>query len=72
MNAVRGRVRDGRVELDRSLPDGAEVIVVVPDDQEPFDLDPADLDELEARLASADAGDVDPAPDVLRRLRARE
>ena len=70
MNAVRGRVRAGRVELDAELPDGAEVVVLVASDDEPFELDEAAVAELEARIAAADRGEVEPARAVLDRLRA--
>lgn len=69
MNAVRGRVRGGRIELDASLPEGAEVVVLSRGDEEPFELDDAHLDELERRLAEADLGEVEPAEAVLAKLR---
>jgi hypothetical protein len=72
MNAVRGRVRGGRVELDAALPEGAEVVVLAAGDEVPFDLDGEQAAELQARIAEADAdpGDVEPAAAVLARLRA--
>ncbi len=69
MNSVRGRVRGGQVELDSALPEGTEVVVQLADSQAPFDLDDAQLDELEARMVEADRGDVEPAAAVLERLR---
>ncbi len=69
MNAVRGRVRGGHIELDNALPEGAEVVVLTADSEEPFDLDEAQLSELEARMAAADRGEVEPAAAVLERLR---
>lgn len=69
MNAVRGRVRGGRIELEGPLPEGAEVVVLAASREEPFDLDDAQLAELEARMAEADRGAVEPVGPVLERLR---
>ena len=69
MNAMRGRVRGGHIETDAALPEGAEVVVLTAGDEEPFDLDDAQLAELEARMAEADRGQVEPAAAVLKRLR---
>lgn len=69
MNAVRGRVRGGHIEIDGALPEGAEVVVLTRGVEEPFDLDDAQLDELERRMAEADRGDVEPAEAVLGKLR---
>ncbi len=72
MNAVRGRVRGGHIELDSALPEGAEVVVITAAAEEPFDLDDSQLTELEARIIEADRGGVEPAAAVLERvLRAR-
>jgi hypothetical protein len=71
MNAIRGRVRGGHIETDAALPEGAEVVVLTGADEAPFDLDDAQLAELEARMAEADRGEVEPAQAVLARLRAR-
>lgn len=69
MNAVRGRVRGGHIEIDAALPEGAEVVVLTAGHDEPFDLDDAQLTELETRMAEADRGAVEPADVVLARLR---
>jgi hypothetical protein len=50
MNAVRGRVRGGHVEIDGALPEGAEVVVLTPGNEEPFDLGEDLLAELETRM----------------------
>jgi hypothetical protein len=71
MNAVRGRVRGGHVEVDGALPEGAEVVVLTGEGAAPFELDEADAAELEARVTEADRGEVDPAPSVLAQLRNR-
>ncbi|MGA7121402.1 MAG: hypothetical protein WBY94_14960 [Polyangiaceae bacterium] len=71
MNAVRGHVRGGRVETDTALPEGAEVVVLTDGGEEPFDLDEAGTVELEARMAEADGGQVEPAGILLARLRGR-
>lgn len=60
MNAVRGRVRGGHIETDTELPEGAEVVVLTSGGDEPFDLDDAQETELEARIAEADRGQVEP------------
>ena len=71
MNAVRGRVREGRVELEGDLPEGAEVVVLVPNREEPYDLAEVEIAELETRMAAADRGDVVPANDVIQTLRSK-
>jgi hypothetical protein len=69
MNAVRGRVRGGRIETDAALPEGAEVVVITGSDEEAFELDEGQMTELETRITEADRGDVEPANVVLGRLR---
>jgi hypothetical protein len=71
MNAVRGRVHGGRVELEGDLPEGADVVVLATNRDEPFDLAEAEIAELEARMAAADQGDVVPATEVLQKLRTK-
>jgi hypothetical protein len=70
MSAVRGRVRGGRVELENELPEGADVVVLTENREEPFDLAEAEIAELEARMAAADRGDVQPAAEVFQKLRS--
>ncbi|MBX3188600.1 MAG: hypothetical protein KF819_16405 [Labilithrix sp.] len=69
MNAVRGRVRGGYIETEAALPEGAEVVVLTRGDEEPFELDDAQLDELERRIVEADRGEVEPGEVVLGKLR---
>jgi hypothetical protein len=69
MNAVRGRVRGGRVDVESPLPEGAEVVVLTGGSDELFELDDAQVAEIETRMAEADRGDVEPADTVLERLR---
>lgn len=69
MNAVRGRVRGGHIEIDAALPEGAEVVVLTAGHDEPFDLDDAQLTELETRMAEADRGEVESGDVVIARLR---
>ena len=69
MNAMRGRVRGGHIETDATLPEGAEVVVLVANDDERFDLDEGQITELETRMAEADRGQIEPAAAVLARLR---
>jgi hypothetical protein len=70
MSAVRGRVRGGRVELEAELPEGEVVVVLSADREEPFELAPAEIAELEARMAAADAGEVVPGSVVFTKLRS--
>ena len=69
MNALRGRVRHGRIEVDRALPEGAEVVVLAAEGDDSFELDDESLGEIEARMAEAERGEVEPAESVLARLR---
>ena len=70
MNAVRGRVRAGRVELENGLPEGADVVVLTTNSDEPFDLAEAEIAELEARMAAANRGELQPAADVFQKVRS--
>jgi hypothetical protein len=70
MSAMRGRVHHGRVELEGELPEGAEVVVMAPDREGPFDLAEAEVAELEARIASADQGQLVSAVDLIQKLRS--
>jgi hypothetical protein len=69
MNAVRGRVRGGHIELESALPEGTEVVVLTGGGEQPFDLADAEIAELETRMAEAGKGNVEPADAVLARLR---
>ena len=68
MNAVRGRLRGGHVELVGELPEGTDVVVLATNGEETFEL--AEVAELAARMAAADHGDVVLAIDVIQRLRS--
>jgi hypothetical protein len=57
------------VEIDGALPEGAEVVVLTRGDEESFELDDAQLSELELRMDEADKGQVEPADAVLSKLR---
>lgn len=70
MNALRGCVRRGRIELDGALPESAEVVVLAAGTETPFDLNDAQLTEIEARMPEADRGEVEPViGDELKRGR---
>jgi hypothetical protein len=71
MNALRGRVRGGRIELDGALPEGAEVVVLTPGPDESFDLDEVQLTEIEARMTEADKGEVESASSAFESLRRK-
>ena len=70
MNAVRGRVRGGHVELEGELPEGADVVVLATEGEEPFELAEAEVAELAARMAAANRREVVPAVDVIQKLRS--
>lgn len=70
MNAVRGRVHGGRVELETELAEGADVVVLAKESETPFDLAEVEIAELEARMATADMGDVVSAAEVIEKLRS--
>ncbi|MCE9584764.1 MAG: hypothetical protein K8T20_19915 [Planctomycetes bacterium] len=75
MSSLRATVRDGRLILDQptSLPDGTTLDLVL--DDEGDDLTPAErkiLDDAIAKAwASAKAGTLRPADELIRDLRAR-
>jgi hypothetical protein len=69
MNAIRGRVRGGHVEIDEPLPDGAEVVVLAPAEDTPFELDDTSNAELESRMAELDRGETVPGETVFDGLR---
>ena len=70
MDAVRGRVHGGRVELGTELPEGADVVVPATDSEPPFALAEVEIAEMEARIAGADVGNVLPAAEVIQKLRS--
>jgi hypothetical protein len=69
MNAIRGRVRGGQVQLESAVPDGTEVVVILPSEAPPFDLAADDLAEIELRIAEADRGEVVSENELYARLR---
>ena len=71
MNAIRGRVRGGQVQLESAVPDGTEVVVLVPGEEPPFDLEEDEIAELEASIAEADRGEVVAASELYARLQSR-
>ena len=71
MTIFPGKVVNGRVEVedDIELPEGAEVSVYLPADEEEFELTPEMEAELEESIAEADRGEGVPAEQVLREIR---
>jgi hypothetical protein len=70
MTIFPGKVVNGRIEVENlDLPEGAEVSVYVPADDE-VTLTPGELAELDAAIEEADRGGGVPAEEVLRELRA--
>jgi hypothetical protein len=65
MRVVHGRVEQGHVVLDESLPEGTDVAVVVAAD-DGFDLDEQQVASLRASIEEADRGELVPLDEVLR------
>jgi len=70
---LRARVTNGRLVVDEptDLPEGTEVELVSVELEEPWMLSAEDTRELEARLASADRGQLVEGDAVLAKLRSR-
>lgn len=72
MAVYSGKVVDGRVLLtDVQLPEGTNVVVLVSEDEEPFDLSPDMEAELAEAIAQADRGETvawDQVRENLRRI----
>ena len=70
---LRARVTNGRLVVDEptDLPEGTEVELVSVELEEPWVLSAEDTRELEARLASADRGQLVEGDAVLAKLRSR-
>jgi len=66
MRVVHGRVEQGHVVLDESLPEGSDVAVVVAAGDEAFDLDEDQVAELRASMDEADRGEFVSLDDVLK------
>jgi exonuclease VII small subunit len=66
MRVVHGRVEQGHVVLDESLPEGSDVAVIVAAGDEAFDLDEQQVAELRASIEEADRGEFVPLDDVLK------
>jgi hypothetical protein len=72
MQIASGKVVDGRVELDGELPEGASVTVIVRDDDETFEADPAIEKMLLDAIAQCELGDTIPLKQLLPELRSRK
>lgn len=76
MQALKGRVRQGRLVVDEptTFPEGTEIELTLVDAGD--DLDEAEREALHAALdrawASAQAGSLRPAGDLIAKLRPRE
>jgi len=66
MRVVHGRVEQGHVVLDESLPEGSDVAVVIAAGDEGFDLDEDQVAELRASMDEADRGEFVSLDDVLK------
>ena len=73
MSVYSGKVINGVVLVKGALlPEGANVTILVPDDEdEPFYLDAKMQEELERSIAQADRGETVSAEQVLKELRER-
>ncbi|HUP46074.1 MAG TPA: hypothetical protein VM779_11240 [Thermoanaerobaculia bacterium] len=72
MRVTSGKVVGGRVEIEGDpLPEGSVVTVLSREEDETFELDEDAEKELLASIAEADRGELIPAEDVLRSLRAQ-
>ena len=69
MRVVKGKVVSGKIVIEESLPEGAKVTVLAPDD-DAFTLTPDEEAALLAAIAEADRGEVVDAESVLRKLGA--
>jgi len=65
MKFIHGRVAQGQVVLDESLPEGTEVTVVIAAAEESFAVDEAQIAELHACIDEANRGDLVPLNEVL-------
>jgi len=72
MRIAPGKVVDGRVELDATLPEGASVTVIALERDETFEAD-ADTEKmlLEA-IAQCQHGQTTPLKDFVAEMRSRE
>lgn len=68
---MRGRFQNGRIEVEgNSYPDGTAVnFVVVPDDNEEYELTPEEEDALEQSIAEIERGECVTAEELLEELR---
>ena len=72
MRITPGRVISGEIVVEgEPLSDGALVTILSRESDETFELDPVAEAELLESLAEADRGELIPAEEVLRKLRAR-
>jgi hypothetical protein len=67
-----GVVRDGSVEFEKGvLPEGARVTVLVPEDDETFEVSEEEKALLLEAIAECERGESVPAEEVLAELRRR-
>lgn len=70
MRIATGKVVDGKLKLEGdALEEGATVIVLVPEDDETFELTPEEASALEDSLEEASRGEFVDAEALLRELR---
>jgi hypothetical protein len=72
MIVTSGKVRGGNLDVDVSeLPEGTTVVVLAPEGDETFDLDPDQEAKLLAAIGEADRGELVDAAEVIKRLPRR-
>lgn len=72
MIMTSGKVRGGNLGVDVSgLPEGTTVVVLAPEGDETFDLDPDQEAKLLAAIGEANHGELVDAAEVIKRLPRR-
>jgi hypothetical protein len=72
MIVTSGKVRGGNLDVDVSgLPEGTTVVVLAPEGDETFDLDPDQEAKLLAAIEETNRGELVDAAEVMKRLPQR-
>ena len=72
MRMTRGKIVNGRVELDAELPEGTPVTVLALEGDETFEVDSETEQILLQAIAQCEKGQMTPMADLLSELRSRE
>jgi hypothetical protein len=68
MLITTGQIQNGAIEVDNSLPEGANVTILVHEDDETFEVSAEDEAKLLAAIAEAERGDGLSASQLLHEL----